>query len=426
MIKKISALIIALTMCAAMFSGCGKSSSSDAETSSDASSAAESSIEDSSAPDASAPSDSSGAAGDTTQVTAAEPSLTIDGKKIDTTNFTMLTIDGVDVDFATFRYYYFYTVSQFTQSYGADLDTLKNVEGGFQDLLKETISNIKNSRMVVDAFAKENNITLTDDDKKAVEESFNQTKNQFASQAEYEAQLKNAHLTEDILKTNIEYSKLTEKVSTTLFTNDGKYATKKADFRNIVKDTSKYACEMHIMIPFFAETELSEDVKKTYDSMTLDKKLTAKQKAYSALDDAGKEKAKAASKAKAEEALKKATSGEDFLNLIKTYGWDTTLETNTDGYYLIKGSTDFPSDLVEKTFSLKENEVASALVENESYGYFIVKRLPVNMEYVEKNIDAMIAQYDQPNISKMILERADKLTVKYCDGWDKLTIESIT
>jgi hypothetical protein len=48
------------------------------------------------------------------------------------------------------------------------------------------------------------------------------------------------------------------------------------------------------------------------------------------------------------------------------------------------------------------------------------------MDYVEKNIDNMIAQYDQPRIDKLIQEKADGLTVKYCDGWDKLTIDSIT
>ena len=81
---------------------------------------------------------------------------------------------------------------------------------------------------------------------------------------------------------------------------------------------------------------------------------------------------------------------------------------------------------MSKTFTLKENEVAKDLISNDTYGYFIVKRCNINMDYVEKNIDNMIAQYDQPRIDKLIQEKADGLTVKYCDGWDKLTIDSIT
>ena len=384
MLKKISALIIALTMCAAMLSGCNNSSSSDADSgSSDVSSSAEgsSSADGSSSDSAVVPPQQ--------QSTISEPSLTIDGKKMDINNFTMMTINGVDVDFLTFRYFYFYTVNQFTQNYGATLDTLKTVNGGFEDLIKQTVNNIKNSRMVVDVFAKDGNITLNDDDKKAIEEN-------------------------------------TNKISTTLFTNEGKYATKKADFRNIVKDPSKYACELHIMIPYFSETELDAETMKSYDTMTLESKLAAKQTAYTALDDAGREKVKNAAKAKAEEALKKAAAGEDFASLIKTYGWDTALAANPEGYYFSKENSDFPAELISKTFTLKENEVAKDLISNDTYGFFIVKRCAINMDYVEKNIDNMIAQYDQPRIDKLIQEKADALTVKYCDGWDKLTIDSIT
>lgn len=421
MLKKISALIIALTMCAAMLSGCNNSSSGDADSgSSDVSSSAEtSSGADGSSPD-------SAVVPPQQQNTVAEPSLTIDGKKMDINNFTMLTINGVDVDFLTFRYFYFYTVNQFTQNYGATLDTLKSVQGGFEDLIKQTVNNIKNSRMVVDVFAKDGNITLNDDDKKAIEENYKQTKSQFSSDTEFLNQLKNAYLTEDILRKNIEYSQLTNKISTTLFTNEGKYATKKADFRNIAKDSSKFACEMHIMIPYFSEVELDAETMKNYDTMTLESKLAAKQTAYTALDDAGREKAKNAAKAKADEALKKAAAGEDFAGLIKTYGWDTALAANPEGYYFSKDNSEFPTELVSKTFTLKENEVAKDLINNDTYGYFIVKRCNINMDYVEKNIDNMIAQYDQPRIDKLIKEKADGLTVKYCDGWDKLTIDSIT
>ena len=140
MLKKISALIIALTMCAAMLSGCNNSSSSDADSgSSDVSSSAEgsSSADGSSSDSAVVPPQQ--------QSTISEPSLTIDGKKMDINNFTMMTINGVDVDFLTFRYFYFYTVNQFTQNYGATLDTLKTVNGGFEDLIKQTVNNIKNS-----------------------------------------------------------------------------------------------------------------------------------------------------------------------------------------------------------------------------------------------------------------------------------------
>ena len=434
MLKKISAMLVALTLSVCVFTSCGKSSSSDAESSSSSSSASES---DSSSDSSDSSSDASSSQGDSSdassnndssgvsEVTAKDPSLTIDGKKIDIDNFTMCTIDGVDIDFMTFRYFYFETINQFTQEYGANLDTIKNISGGFENLIKATVENIKNSRIIIDKLFKENNLSLSEDDKKKIEEDFESTKKSFSSEEEYKVQLLNAHLTEDIFKTNLEYLKKKDIISSTLFTNDGKYATKRADFKNIVKDTSKYASETHILIPFYAEVELDEETKKTYDSMTLENKISAKREAYNKLDDASKEKAKQAAKAKADEALKKALAGEDFNELIKQYGWDTALAANNVGYYFSKDNTTFPTELVQKAFSLKENEIDKEVLVHETYGYFVVKRQAVDMTYVEKYLDSLIQEYDTPLVNKLISEMNNNLEVKYCDGWDKLDADSI-
>ena len=413
MLKKISAMLIALTLSVCVFTGCGNSSSN---SDSDSSSSSSASSSDSSSEDSSQAS----------KVTAKDPSLTIGDEKKDIENFVMCTIDGIDVDFMTFRYFYFETINQFAQNYNANIDTIRNTKGAFEDLLKQTVENIKNSRIITEKLFKENNLTLSEDDKKKIEEDFESTKKTFSGEEDYKTQLLNAHLTEDIFKQNLEYSRKKDIISSTLFTNDGKYATKRADFRNIVKDTDKYACETHIWIPFYTGAEVDAETKKTYDTLTLDKKLKAKQEAYTKLDDASKEKAKQAAKAKADEALKKALAGEDFNKLIQEYGWDATLANNNAGYYFSKDNTSFPTELIQKAFSLKENEIAKDVVIHETYGYFIVKRLKVDITYVDKTIDALIYEYDQPLINKMINELSNSLEVKYCDGWDKLTIDSIT
>lgn len=406
-------MLIALTLSVCVFTGCGNSSSN---SDSDSSSSSSASSSDSSSEDSSQAS----------KVTAKDPSLTIGDEKKDIENFVMCTIDGIDVDFMTFRYFYFETINQFAQNYNANIDTIRNTKGAFEDLLKQTVENIKNSRIITEKLFKENNLTLSEDDKKKIEEDFESTKKTFSGEEDYKTQLLNAHLTEDIFKQNLEYSRKKDIISSTLFTNDGKYATKRADFRNIVKDTDKYACETHIWIPFYTGAEVDAETKKTYDTLTLDKKLKAKQEAYTKLDDASKEKAKQAAKAKADEALKKALAGEDFNKLIQEYGWDATLANNNAGYYFSKDNTSFPTELIQKAFSLKENEIAKDVVIHETYGYFIVKRSKVDITYVDKTIDALISEYDQPLINKMINELSNSLEVKYCDGWDKLTIDSIT
>ena len=280
MIKKITAMLAALTLSVCMLAGCNNSSSSDADSSSEASSSV---ADSSSSGDSSSKSDSSGtsSSGDSSkvsEVTVSDPALVIDGKKQDIDNFVMCTIDGKDIDFTTFRYFYFYTLNQFGQTYGVDMDTIKNTKGAFEDLLKETVNTIKNNISIVDKLCKENGLELTEDDKKKAQEEYESTKSSFSSGEEYQVQLKNSYMTEELFKSSLEYAQLKQKISNTLLTNDGKYATKKADFKNIVKDTSKYACEMHVMIPLYAEVELDAETMKTYDSMTLENKLQAKKR----------------------------------------------------------------------------------------------------------------------------------------------------
>ncbi len=430
MIKKITAMLAALTLSVCMLTSCNNSSSSDADSSSEtSSSAADSSSSDASSNSSSSDSSGTSSSGDSSQVsevTASDPSLTIDGKKQDIDDFVMCTIDGKDIDFTTFRYFYFYTLNQFAQNYGVTMDNIKSTKGAFEDLLKETVNTIKNNISIVDKLAKENGLELTEDDKKKAEEEYNSTKSSFKSEEEFQVQLKNSYMTDELFRNSLQYAQLKQKISNTLLTNDGKYATKKADFKNIVKDTSKYACEMHVMIPLYAEADLDAETAAKYSSMSLEEKVQAKQQAYSKLDDAGKEKAKEAAKIKADEALKKIQSGADFKTVMKDYGWDTALATNEAGYYFSKDNTSFPTELIQKTFTLKENEVAKDVLVHEMYGYFIVKRVAVDMKYVEEHIDALLQEYDTPLIQKTMTELCEKLDVKYCDGWDKLTPDSIS
>ena len=176
MLKKISAMLIALTLSVCVFTGCGNSSSN---SDSDSSSSSSASSSDSSSEDSSQASK-------------------------DIENFVMCTIAGIDVDFMTFRYFYFETINQFAQNYNANIDTIRNTKGAFEDLLKQTVENIKNSRIITEKLFKENNLTLSEDDKKKIEEDFESTKKTFSGEEDYKTQLLNAHLTEDIFKQNLD------------------------------------------------------------------------------------------------------------------------------------------------------------------------------------------------------------------------------
>lgn len=407
MIKKLSAFLIAITITIGCFASCStKDEDSSSKASGESSSAASSSADS------------------TAETKIPEASLTIDGKKVDTKDLIICTVDGHDIDFDTFRYYYFYTLTNYTNNYGVNLDTIKQIDDGFNIFMKDVVNNIK-QEYVAQQLAKENGIKLTDDDKKTIDSNIKSTQSNYESEEEYLNALKSSYLTEDLLRKMYEFSTIYQKVDKQLFSAGGKYATSEKDFKKIVQNTDEYSRVIHILIPYECQVEITDSAaKESYDKATLSAKLSAKQSAFKALSEDEQAKAKEKAKKLAEDVLKKAKDGEDFKKLIEKYGWDPGMESSPDGYYVNK-NTSFVQEFKDAAFKLKENEI-SGLVENNSYGWFIIKRLPVDMDYVEKNIENMIKEYDTPKISELYNERTEKMKVVYDEIFDKITADSIT
>ncbi|MGN1133606.1 MAG: peptidylprolyl isomerase [Oscillospiraceae bacterium] len=403
MIKKIMAAVIALTLSACCLASCGsKKAKIDSSSKTSASSTADGSKSDSSS-----------------QADAPEPSLTIDGKKVDTENLVMLTIDDYDIDFDTFRYFYYYTLNTYTQ-YGMTVDQVKETDDTYKMFIDQVITTIKNE-FVAPKLAAEKKITLTDDDKKAIEENYKDTKSQFGSEEEYKQGLKNNYMTEKFFKMMLEHSQYYDK----LFGENGVYATSKEDFKKIVKDTSKYSRVIHILIPYESQVEITdESALDAYNNGTLSEKSDAKKEAYNALSEDKQKEAKEKAKKVAEEVLKKAKSGEDFEELIKKYGWDPGMESQPEGYY-INQDTQFVQEFKDAAFKLKENEI-SDLVENTSYGWFIIKRLPVDMDYVDENYSTLVSDYDNPRFQEIYNTTTEKMKVTESDTFKKMTKDSLT
>ena len=226
MIKKISALSLSFLLAAMCLASCGNSSSSDdsaasSETSSSSESTADSSSDTSSTE--STADDSSAAE----EPKILDPSLTIDGEKVDTKDLVMLTIDGTDVDFDTFRYYYYYVMSV----YGVTPETI--TEDMFPDILKNTLNQMK-QEFVSLKLARDNDIELTDEDNKQIEEDITTIKGKYESEDAYQESLKNYYMTEDVFRFMKKLNAVFQKVNDQLLTNGGKYATSLEDFKKIV------------------------------------------------------------------------------------------------------------------------------------------------------------------------------------------------
>lgn len=410
MIKKISALILSLTLAIGCFASCGdkdnkKDDSSSKSSSSSAAKDGETSNADSSA-------------GTSSQQEIPDPSLTIDGKKIDTKNYTMCTIDGNKIDFDTFRYFYYYTLQNYSQ-YGITLESITGTEGGFENFLKEVTQTIANDYVALNLCKKEG-IELNDDDKKAIDENLKKFRAQFKTEEEYKKQLKQMYLTEDLVKTMFNHEQYYQK----LFGEDGKYVTSKEDLKKAVKDPKKYSRVIHVLIPYECQAEITDSsALEEYKKGDLTSKSNAKKTVYNALDEKEQEKVKAKSKKLAEEVLAKAKKGDDFKKLIEEYGWDPGMVSKPEGYY-VNENTSFVEEFKTEAFKLKENEI-SGLVENANYGWFIIKRLPVDVDYVEKNYKNMVSEYDQPRFQQMFTDTIAKMKIENSKDFSKFTADSI-
>jgi hypothetical protein len=411
MIKKMTAVLLALTICAGSMAGCAKKDSDKKDKKT------ESTSETTTAEDE--------AAGPEQEEVLPVASLTVDGETIDTTDYVMCNIGGIDVTFDEFRFYYYTNLAQYKQ-FGIDENDLRDNPETYKQFLDYVINAIKNE-LAADKLAADNEIVLDDEDQQVIDGNVNKCKADYSNEEEFNKELQRSYLTYDVLVKMFVRAQTYNKVMATLFEKGGKYATTEEDFLALIQDPEEYAHEVHIMIPYYSQVELDDSTAAGYDDMTLSQKISAKNSAYNALDADAKAAANEKAKEVAEEALKRAQDGEDFNKLIEEYGWDIGLEDPKNGYYMGRDNTgDFPKEILDETFSLEAGQISDKIIENGTYGYFIVKRLEPDMDYINENIDSLIAANDKPAIQKKFSEVLESMNVTYCGVWDKLTFDSIT
>lgn len=411
MIKKISALTIALIMAVSAFSACSKNDDKKSSSATDSKNA-----------DAVSTADNSAA--DDGDETVSDAKLIIDGKEVDTDGLIIITVDGHDIDFDTFRYYYMNTLTYLQQNSGITVDSIRESEGGFENVLNNTVMAIMQD-YVTYRVCDDNSLTLSDEEKQANEDQYNSSIETAGSEEAFAESLKASYMTPELYKNRIELAALYVKAENELFTNEGVYATSKDDFRAIAQDSEKYACVRTIYIPYWCKTELTDEATQSaYDGYSLDEKNNVKKAAYEKLDDEGREESKKAAKEVAEACAQKIADGGDFEELLSEYNWDSLQESYPEGEYLSPDSN-YDSTYLENVFALAEGET-SGLIENTNFGWTIIKRMPVDMDYIEANIEDLIKSYDLPGRQKLYEDILADMKVTYSDTYNKLTIDSIS
>ncbi len=347
-------------------------------------------------------------------------SLTIDGAEVDTTDLVMCTINGIDVSFEEFRYYWLGRKSL--------LDSYE-IEYTADDLKVFVMADLKEAYGIL-AMGEENGIKYEKTDEEKFTDSYSNLLMQFQSEDEYAQWLESMFLTDETVQQVFYENVMSDKVYSELFLEGGKYYVDKDTFLELTK-TDDYARVIHVLVPYFACTELSEEDKEGWDELTVDKKYDKLEAAYNKLTDEEKEAVKEKSKALADTVLQKAKDGEDFYQLIADYNMDPGMAltdkndiTSIVGYYFTKDFS-FVQEFLDGSFALKVDEI-SDIVESEAYGYHIIKRLPVDTKYVEENADDLFDEYSKVMFNKTYDDYLENnLNIEYHEYYDKLKLDSI-
>lgn len=175
---------------------------------------------------------------------------------------------------------------------------------------------------------------------------------------------------------------------------------------------------------------VSEKKQEVYDSTIAQMKendyVRAKHILISFPDDIEKdengnvvESAKAETLARANEVLDKVNAGEDFDELIKTYGEDPGTESNPDGYFFTKG--EMVEAFEKTTYALNEGEV-SGLVET-PFGYHIIKKLSIEDPAVANSEIYQNVAYD--TLRALLIDVSKDYKFEYADNYEQRVNEFV-
>jgi len=120
----------------------------------------------------------------------------------------------------------------------------------------------------------------------------------------------------------------------------------------------------------------------------------------------------------AEDALKRAKSGEDFQKLIAELGEDERLLSQPDNYYFTHN--EFEITEFEETVKKMSIGEISEIVES-PYGYHIIKRLPLVNEEINRNIESLRNSFCTRKYYEYKGNLASTLSVTYENGFETFT-----
>ncbi|MEF9969229.1 MAG: peptidylprolyl isomerase [Ruthenibacterium sp.] len=313
---------------------------------------------------------------------AHEPGLFVDGKKVDAD--PIMTVDGKDISFDVYRYYY---LTMRDRVSGGDATLWTGDEAAEATVaLKDYVRQNMLSLSAFDKLAADKKITLTEAEIKNIEDGLASVKEQMGGPEAFAKALESQYYTEQTYHDLTMESVLHSKVLTEVYGDD------------IRADVAKnYVHAQHILVKF-PEAPAAVSGSASTSVAPVDH---------------------SAALAKAKEIKAKIDAGEDFSALMEQYNEDTG--ESPDGYHFTTG--EMVPEFEKATFALAENEV-SDIVET-TYGYHIIRRLPIDSTYVDQKLTALMSDDIVKKVDADLNAIAAGLTVTFSDAYEKVAPDTM-
>lgn len=282
----------------------------------------------------------------------------------------LMKIGGHNVTYDEYRYCY--------------VNNARDNTDASADELKEMTLDVILSSCAVRELASSYDVSLSKDEKEAIDEKMEEYEKQYGSSEAFETALDEMGATRDVLWSTIESNSLRNKLYNYVTSEENGVIT--ADDATLTSDIEKNFLRA------------SQILIKKDDSDTTGEK-----------------------KALAESLLLRLRGGEDFDSLCAEYSEDEATKNSPDGYYFTHGQ--LISEFEDAAASLQVGEI-SEVVES-SIGYHIIMRRELEEEYINENIEELRDCYVSRIFSEMLETCRGGLEVKYTENYYALDPEKL-
>lgn len=302
-----------------------------------------------------------------------------------------LVLDGKEVSFDEFRYFYLNYKTMYVEE---DENYFQN--GQNEKELKEEVLQYLLDRRAVEILAKKERVSLSAEEKKGVLQEIENTRAGYESEEAFLNDLHASFLSLTFYQDMLEYSALYLKLFDKLYRGDGKRAYSEEEFFAYFREN--YLAVQEIFLPF-EEGETKENCPKTLSLA---------------------------------ESIRGQTESTPFWDLIEQYGKDENMLNYPDGYYIKSGQAE---DVLFAAAKELEIEGISQPVVGET-GVYLLKRLELKELRMNENRESALfgyrdsfdvwhgGAYDE-DFYRFYREKAGEIEIETPAIWEKISTESV-